>query len=123
MSAAVAAGQPNSGPDVAMLAVLLIALVALVALVAAAFSPRARPVVGRTLAWAIGGVFAFYLIGRGIAEFWVVNYSDPGSYRGSWGGPSLAGVFAVHTGPGVLILVGISWWLRHRRMAQPITRR
>jgi hypothetical protein len=30
---------------------------------------------------AIGGVLAVYLVGRGIAEFFTVNYSDPPSYR------------------------------------------
>ncbi|MGN6176069.1 MAG: hypothetical protein ACTHPS_24440 [Streptosporangiaceae bacterium] len=66
----------------------------------------------RALGLAIGGVLAVYLVGRGIAEFFTVNYSDPASYRPDWGGPSLAGVFAVHTGPAVLILAGAALWLR-----------
>ena len=66
----------------------------------------------RALGLAIGGVLAVYLVGRGIAEFFTVNYSDPASYRFDWGGPSLAGVFAVHTGPAVLILAGAAVWLR-----------
>jgi hypothetical protein len=63
----------------------------------------------RAFGLAIGGVLAVYLVGRGIAEFFTVNYSDPGSYRLDWGGPSLAGVFAV------LILAGAAVWLRRHR--------
>lgn len=65
----------------------------------------------------IGGIFALYLVGRGIAEFFTVHYSDPASYRNDWGGPSLAGVFAVHTGPAVAIVTGAVIYLirRHRR--------
>ena len=66
----------------------------------------------RAFGFAVGGVLAVYLVGRGIAEFFTVNYSDPASYRLDWGGPSLAGVFAVHTGPAVLILAGAAVWLR-----------
>jgi hypothetical protein len=66
----------------------------------------------RAFGLAIGGVLAVYLVGRGIAEFFTVSYSDPASYRLDWGGPSLAGVFAVHTGPAVLILAGAALWLR-----------
>ncbi len=68
----------------------------------------------RAFGIAIGGVLAVYLVGRGIAEFFTVNYSDPASYRSDWGGPSLAGVFAVHTGPAVLILAGAGVYLRRR---------
>jgi hypothetical protein len=68
----------------------------------------------RTFGLAVGGLLAFYLVGRGIAEFFTVNYSDPASYANSWGGPSLAGVFAVHTGPAVVIMAGAVCYLRHR---------
>ena len=44
------------------------------------------------------------------------------SYRLDWGGPSLAGVFAVHTGPAVLILAGTALWLRrHWRRTHRLT--
>jgi hypothetical protein len=69
----------------------------------------------RTLGIAAGGLLALYLVGRGFAEFFTVSYSDPASYRLDWGGPTLAGVFAVHTGPAVLILAGTALWLRRRR--------
>ena len=68
----------------------------------------------RAFGLVIGGVLAVYLVGRGIAEFFTVNYSDPASYRLDWGGPSLAGVFAVHTGPAVIILAGTGVCLRRR---------
>jgi len=68
----------------------------------------------RAFGLAIGGVLAVYLVGRGIAEFFTVNYSDPASYRLDWGGPSLAGVFAVHSGPAVAIVAGTAIYLRRR---------
>jgi hypothetical protein len=73
-----------------------------------------RHQVARALGLLFGGVLAVYLVGRGIAEFFTVNYSDPANYRLGWGGPSLAGVFAVHTGPAVLILIGTAVYLRRR---------
>ena len=73
----------------------------------------------RVFGLAIGGVLAVYLVGRGITEFFTINYNDPASYRLDWGGPSLAGVFAVHTGLAVLILAGAAVWLRrHFRQAR-----
>ena len=60
---------------------------------------------------AVGGVLAVYLVGRGIAEFFTVNYR-PGQLPARLGRPRLAGVFAVHTGPAVLILAGATVWLR-----------
>jgi hypothetical protein len=75
--------------------------------------PRKRHAL-RALGGVIGGVLAVYLVGRGIAEFFTVHYSDPASYRNNWGGPSLAGVFAVHTGPAVAIVAGTAVYLRRR---------
>jgi hypothetical protein len=72
----------------------------------------------RILRWLGRGLAAFvalFLIGRGIAEFFIIRYSDPASYRQDWGGPSLAGVFAVHTGPAVIIIVGAAIAARRRR--------
>ena len=66
----------------------------------------------------LGGVLALYLVGRGVAEFFIVHYSDPASYRGDWGGPSLAGVFAVHSGPAVAIVAGSVIWLCRRLRAR-----
>jgi hypothetical protein len=66
---------------------------------------------------AVAGLVALFLVGRGVAEFFTVTYSDPASYRDAWGGPSLAGVFAVHSGPAVVILVGAVLAVRRRRKA------
>src|SRR5215831_7546420 len=66
--------------------------------------------------FAIGAVLAVYLVGRGVAELILINYGDPASYAKDWGGPSLAGVLAVHSGPGLAIVAaGAWWWLRGRR--------
>ena len=68
----------------------------------------------RIIGLAVAGLVAAFLVGRGIAEFWVVDYANPASYQQSWGGPSLAGVFAVHTGPGLIIVIMTSVWLYRR---------
>ena len=66
----------------------------------------------------IGAVLAVYLVGRGIAELILIHYGDPASYANDWGGPSLAGVLAVHSGPGlVIVAAGAWWWLRGRGAA------
>ena len=39
-----------------------------------------------------GTVLGVYLIARAIAEPFVIDVSDPASYRKDWGGPGLAGV-------------------------------
>jgi len=65
---------------------------------------------------AIGAVLAVYLVGRGVAELILIHYGDPASYANDWGGPSLAGVLAVHSGPGLAIVAaGAWWWVRGRR--------
>ncbi len=65
---------------------------------------------------AIALVVALYLVVRGIAELFVIDFNDPDSYRADWGGPSLIGVLAVHSGPGLVIaLAGLLWLVRHRR--------
>ena len=75
--------------------------------VAALALPRhRRRVIQRVCSRTAACVVGAFLVARGIAEFFLVNYSDPGSYRLDWGGPSLAGVFAVHSGPGSAVLIG-----------------
>jgi hypothetical protein len=64
-------------------------------------------------------VLGAYLVVRGAAEFIVIDWLDPSSYRSDWGGPSLAGVFAVHVGPAVLALIAAAGWLRRRRAHPP----
>jgi len=55
---------------------------------------------------ALGGIVAIYLVGRGVAEFFVINYGRSSSYRNHWGGPSLVGVLAVHSGPAAIVVGG-----------------
>jgi len=98
------------------LLILLVAVAVIVSVVAMALPRQRRRRIQRACGWTVGGVFGAYLIGRGVAEFFTANYGDPGSYRLAWGGPSLAGVFAVHSGPGlaVLIAAAVYAWRRTR---------
>ena len=63
------------------------------------------------VAWTLG----VYLIVRALAEPFVIDMSDPATYRRDWGGPSLAGVLAVHMGPGIVAAVLMVRSLRRRR--------
>jgi hypothetical protein len=56
--------------------------------------------IGVVVLWIIG----LYFVVRAAAEPFVVAMSDPATYRNDWGGPHLAGVLAVHCGPGVVAL-------------------
>lgn len=60
------------------------------------------------------GVLAVYLIVRGIGEFFVIDVHDPSTYRKDWGGPSLIGVLAVHSGPALLLIAAAFTWIRRR---------
>ena len=89
-------------------------------------SPATRPVPdpqqrrrSRRPAWqwpALGAaaLVALYLVGRGIAELFLIRYADPASYARDWGGPNLAGVLAVHSGPGLAIIAAVAWRWRRR---------
>jgi hypothetical protein len=89
-------------------------ILAVITGLAGIFSRRWRRTGLRIAGLTVAGVVTVYAVGRGIAEFWTVNYSDPASYAHSWGGPSLAGVFAVHSGPGFVIVIAAAWWLIRR---------
>jgi hypothetical protein len=69
----------------------------------------------RKAAVAVGLVVGLYFIGRAVAEPFVIDMSDPASYREDWGGPSLFGVLLVHMGPGVVAAVAITMALIRRR--------
>ena len=69
----------------------------------------------RVIGLAIAGLLGLYLVGRGVLEFFTIHYHDPASYAKDWGGPSLAGVFAVHSGPAVAIVAGAVIYLWRRR--------
>jgi hypothetical protein len=103
---------------------ILLVAVAVIASAAALALPRPRRRrIQRACAWTVGGVLGAYLVGRGVAEFFTVNYSDPGSYQLSWGGPSLAGVFAVHSGPGLVVLIAAATCVWRRARRRPSVRR
>jgi hypothetical protein len=72
---------------------------------------RAVSVLGTSLAWILG----LYLVVRAVVEPFVIDMSDPASYRNDWGGPHLVGVLAVHCGPGILAAVVLVAVLRRRR--------
>jgi hypothetical protein len=56
----------------------------------------------RRLGTALGVLFGLFLIARALVEPFVIDVHDPATYRLDWGGPSLAGVLAVHCAPGVV---------------------
>jgi hypothetical protein len=54
------------------------------------------------------------LLARAVAEPFVIDVTDPSTYHNDWGGPHLAGVLAVHCGPGILFLAVVGWLIRRR---------
>lgn len=64
---------------------------------------------------AIAYVVGAYLVVRAIVELVTIDHRDPASYENDWGGPSAAGVLAVHCLPGVLALVLMLWGARRFR--------
>jgi hypothetical protein len=72
----------------------------------------------RKAAAVVGLVLGLYLIVRAIAEPFVIDLSDPATYRNDWGGPSLAGVLLVHCGPGLVAAAAIAAALRRRRSSR-----
>lgn len=73
----------------------------------------------RRILQTIGFVLGGYLIVRAVIEPFAIDMSDPATYRDDWGGPSLAGVLAVHCGPGVVAAVVLAWVLLRRRSRAP----
>ncbi|HMG29008.1 MAG TPA: hypothetical protein VK585_02665 [Jiangellaceae bacterium] len=69
----------------------------------------------RRVAAALGVVLGIFLIIRAIAEPFVIDFSDPATYRNDWGGPSLAGVLAVHMLPGLIAAAVFVWTVMRRR--------
>jgi hypothetical protein len=63
---------------------------------------------------ACAALLAGYLVARALAEPFVIDVTDPGTYRDDWGGPSLAGVLLVHCGPGLLAAAWATWMVRRR---------
>ena len=118
ITTALPAGDSSTTTHLLGYVLLVVGIAVVIILAVALTSSRLRPRLLRASAWMLVGVVSIYLIARAIAEFWVINYSDPASYASSWGGPTLIGVFAVHSGPGLAILIGLAvsaYRLRRRR--------
>jgi hypothetical protein len=63
----------------------------------------------------LGYVIGVYLVFRAIAELVLIDYGDASSYRDDWGGPSLAGVLAIHVLPiGAAAVLVVRNWQRHK---------
>jgi hypothetical protein len=71
----------------------------------------------RKTAIVVGLALGLFFIVRAVAEPFVIDMSDPATYRNDWGGPGLLGVLLVHCGPGVLAAVAIALVLVRRRSA------
>ena len=72
----------------------------------------------KKIAVILGAIVCLYLVGRAVAEPFVIDVTDPATYRNDWGGPSLFGVLAVHCGPGLVIGAVTVWALLRRRPAR-----
>jgi hypothetical protein len=62
----------------------------------------------RKAANTVGLGLGLFFIVRAVAEPFVIDLSDPATYRNDWGGPSLLGVLLVHCGPGAMAAVAIA---------------
>jgi hypothetical protein len=71
----------------------------------------------RKFGMGLGALVASFFIFRAVAEPFVIDMTDPATYRDDWGGPHLAGVLAVHCGPGVLAAAVLTLVLFRRRQA------
>lgn len=77
-------------------------------------APRRRGTARRVVV-GLGLIVAIYLVVRGIAEPFLIDVDDPDTYRSDWGGPSLIGVLAVHSGPALVIAAAaVAWFVRRR---------
>jgi hypothetical protein len=90
---------------------------------ALALPSHRRRRIQRICAWTVGCVVGAYLVGRAVAEFFLINYNAPARYSHSWGGPSLAGVFAVHSGPGLAVLIAAAVFIRRRSKRRSLVAR
>ncbi|WP_319460130.1 hypothetical protein [Micromonospora sp. RTP1Z1] len=70
----------------------------------------------RKIATVAGFVLGFYLVGRALVEPFVIDMTDPSTYRHDWGGPSLFGVLAVHCGLGLIAAAVMTRILIRRRV-------
>ncbi|WP_211270151.1 hypothetical protein [Rhodococcus phenolicus] len=114
----VTAAAAESVPDRILGVVALAAMIALlVLLIVAAVDHTRRPRILKALGYGLAGVAGAFAIARGVAEFFVVDFGDPASYRDDWGGPTLLGVLLVHSGPGVVAVITAGYLIRRNRTA------
>ncbi len=73
----------------------------------------------RKVALTLGLILGLYLLGRAVAEPFLIDVANPATYRNDWGGPSLLGVLAVHCGPGLLAGAAIVTGLIRGSRRQP----
>ncbi len=66
----------------------------------------------------LGVIVALFFILRAVVEPFAIDLTDPATYRNDWGGPHLAGVLAVHCGPGIVAAVVLVLALVRRRQAR-----
>jgi hypothetical protein len=76
----------------------------------------------RKVALGFAWILGLYLVIRGIAELFMLDWGNPASYANDWGGPSLVGVLAIHSGPGlvaatIMIIAIVRGRARARRLA------
>jgi hypothetical protein len=76
----------------------------------------------RKVVWSVALIVGMYLVVRGIVEPFVINIDNPATYRNDWGGPSLAGVLAVHCGPGLVAAVLMVAAVVRRRQLRHVRR-
>jgi hypothetical protein len=74
----------------------------------------------RKAAIAVGLAVGLFLIVRAAAEPFVIDMSDPATYRNDRGGPSLFGVLLVHCGPGLVAAAAIATALVRRRSSRSL---
>lgn len=72
----------------------------------------------RKIATIVGVVLGLYLVGRALVEPFVIDMTDPSTYRHDWGGPTLFGVLAIHCGPGLIAAATMTWVLIRRCRAR-----
>jgi hypothetical protein len=63
----------------------------------------------KRIALAFATLLGVYLTARAAAEPFLIHWGSPASYRNDWGGPSLAGVLAVHCLPGLILPGYLAW--------------
>jgi hypothetical protein len=91
--------------------------------VAAALDVRPReqddPPVRRVAVVVLLHVLGGYLVLRALVEPFAIDVTDAATYERDWGGPTLAGVLAVHCLPGLAALVLMVRYRRARRVRTP----